>query len=114
MADILKKGGRPCKYPGDAVMPDVIRAYETEGATSKALAEKYGVKPSTIRAWILRYKQRNKIPASSSIEERVCQLILSYQEQRVSLSKEGTVWRDLREEDLQDLREFMIKQQWIR
>ncbi|WP_296110866.1 helix-turn-helix domain-containing protein [uncultured Alistipes sp.] len=51
-----KKGGRPAKRPkGEAEMRELAELYQTHTATE--LAEKYGVKPATIRAWVSRMRK---------------------------------------------------------
>ena len=42
-----KKGGRPSKRPPDEVIVKLYKQY-----TSSEIAEKYGVKPGTVRSWI--------------------------------------------------------------
>ena len=46
-----KKGGRPSKRPkNEAETRELLTLYREHTATE--LAEKYGVKPATIRAWV--------------------------------------------------------------
>lgn len=46
-----KKGGRPSKRPkSEAEARELIDLYKTHTATE--LAERYDVKPATIRAWV--------------------------------------------------------------
>lgn len=47
----IKKGGRPSKRPkSEAEARELIELYKTHTATE--LAERYDVKPATIRAWV--------------------------------------------------------------
>lgn len=46
-----KKGGRPSKRPKtESEQRELVELYQTHTATE--LAQRYGVKPATIRAWV--------------------------------------------------------------
>ena len=113
MADLMKKGGRPLKYPGDEAMAELVMEYETKGATSKSLAEQYDVSPSTIRSWVLRYKKRNDPPASKRPGAAICREILSFTAAWADELPGAAPFGSDRRQFLDSLQMFMINHGWI-